>query len=143
MWLACYILFTQHYYYLSVLVDTGWSTDQNQNLPARPLPLLVEQGRATLAQLETEEVHMSQCCEEMWVPLCLNKVKPFTDKISVKNPVCQHSKEYLLFVSVFLIFDRFFKENHKKMHWIQKIFSSVTNGAFTLKLTVYCSKILI
>ncbi|GFS15845.1 protein inturned-like [Elysia marginata] len=53
-----------HYYYLSVLVDAGWSPDQDKNLPARPLPLLVEQGRATLAQLEAEEVHMSQCCEE-------------------------------------------------------------------------------
>ncbi|RUS87240.1 hypothetical protein EGW08_004992, partial [Elysia chlorotica] len=54
-----------HHYYLAVLVEAGYPTDQNQNLPpARPIPLLVEQGRATLRQLETEEVHMSRCCEE-------------------------------------------------------------------------------
>ncbi|GFN81526.1 protein inturned-like [Plakobranchus ocellatus] len=53
-----------HYYYLAVLIDAGWSPHDSQDQQARPLPLLVDQGRATLEQLQTDEVHMSQCCEE-------------------------------------------------------------------------------
>ncbi|CAG5121360.1 unnamed protein product [Candidula unifasciata] len=51
------------HYYLAAVIEAGgcsrWIHGQ-----ASPLPLLVDQGKATLAQLETEEVHMSQCCEE-------------------------------------------------------------------------------
>lgn len=59
----CLFITPQKHYYLVAMIEAGGCSRLMQG-QARPLPLLVDQGKATLAQLETEEVHMSQCCEE-------------------------------------------------------------------------------
>ncbi|XP_035825062.1 protein inturned isoform X2 [Aplysia californica] len=50
-------------YYLCVVLEAG-SCSARVEGQARPLSLMLDQGRATLSQLETREVHMAACCED-------------------------------------------------------------------------------
>ncbi|KAK7496525.1 hypothetical protein BaRGS_00012177 [Batillaria attramentaria] len=51
------------HFLLATLVEAGGCSQEAVGRPG-PHPLFVDQARATLVQLDTDEVHMSACCQE-------------------------------------------------------------------------------